>query len=147
MACDDGTLFKYYYCTNYIPATNGPIIIGIELRPRINPMACDTPRGPQICTAIGPIIVEKQPSNKPITSENTIRDTYAYDPKKGAVVSNIVQQPIKMKASCCRNIGLTLGRLATNPNISFPIPDVMAIHVKIVSALLLGKISLTYATM
>ena len=75
-----------------IPATNGPIINGAEHSPRTNPIACDAPIGPQIYTAIGPNIVEKQPSNKPITRANTIKEAYEYAPNMSADVARNVPE-------------------------------------------------------
>ena len=47
---------------------------GIEVNPRINPMAWDAPSGPQIWTAIGPSKAEQHPSNTPRIKENAINE-------------------------------------------------------------------------
>ena len=42
------------YKISTIPASKGPSIKGNEVNPRMNPMAWDAPKGPQMWTAMGP---------------------------------------------------------------------------------------------
>ena len=67
----------YLFLTQYAPAMGGPTVSGIAHIPRMNPMPCDAPAGPQMSYAIGPNIVIKHPSKSPIIREITIIAGYA----------------------------------------------------------------------
>ena len=69
----------------------------MEHIPRRNPMACEAPAGPQMSKAIGPSMVMKHPSKRPMTRANTIMASNLRSPKKGAAVSSIVHRPMETK--------------------------------------------------
>ena len=142
--------YVFMYFCHCVPATGGPTVRGMAHNPRMNPMPCDAPAGPQISYAIGPNIVIKQPSNSPMIREKIIMAGYAKPPKCTATVKSIVHKPIDMKDICCKNILFTLGWSATFPKMIRPNPDVAAIHVTKTSPPFSGMIFFrvsTYATM
>ena len=69
----------------------------MEHIPRRKPMACEAPAGPQMSKAIGPSMVMKHPSKRPMTRANTIMASNLRSPKKGAAVRSIVHRPMETK--------------------------------------------------
>ena len=75
----------------------GPRVKGMEQSPSKNPIAWDAPEGPQISKAIGPSIVIKHPSKRPIKSAKIIIDPHSKPVNFGAAVNNIVQSPVRRR--------------------------------------------------
>ena len=78
---------------------------------------------------MGPSMVIKHPSKRPIKSEIIIMVPHSKPVNFGAAANNIVQAPMETNEICCNRIRFTFGRSATLPKISLPIPEVAAIQV------------------
>ena len=68
-----------------IPATGGPVVMGMEKRPSREPMAWLAPWDPHRSKAIGPIRVTKQPSKRPMTAQMRSSTSYLCSPASWAV--------------------------------------------------------------
>ena len=59
-----------------MPATGGPVVMGMEKSPSSAPMAWLAPWGPHRSKAMGPMRVTKQPSKSPITAQISTSTSY-----------------------------------------------------------------------
>ena len=82
-----------------IPATGGPVVMGMEKRPSREPMAWLAPWAPHRSKAMGPIRVTKQPSKRPMTAQMRSNTSYLCTPASWAVTISMVHTPMQKNES------------------------------------------------